>query len=541
MSVSAKCIFVLGMHRSGTSALTGLLCQFGAIAGKDLLPANDSNPKGFFESRAVVDLNNAILQAAGSSWDDMQALPVDWQRPPEMQPLRSDIAALFSSLFVAEGLRVIKDPRLSKTLPLWLDVLMEFGVQPVVVICVREPGTVAQSEKLMKGFPSLKSLLLYLDYGLHAELHSRNVTRTIVAYSDLLADWQGVLKRVDEELGLGLPLEAPGLAARGADFISPGLNRSQLDVGEFQRCGTLAEMAHTLYEALRVPNANEIDVLRQRFIAYQGDMQPWGVVLQHVQAIEERFPNVDLGQRFSYPRMQSRLSWTDTLAAEFDLANVVLSNWVYRAGRQSVHLSFDRRCVVEKFRLTFVNRPAYVRVHSLVLRQGSAVLGRWEHIREWLIGQSDSAFDLTDRANDAIDAWLFLDSKSYVDIKLPGNQRLSLDLHCHLDLDIEVADSSAAVNPLLAKLGQLSAEVIKLRKQWQARATKPAKEKHVFALVSDLTDLHGLLQQGLQMRDQKIVAQQHLFDHMREDLLRAEAQLDLLKDVMIGNLDDDPF
>jgi uncharacterized protein involved in exopolysaccharide biosynthesis len=32
------------MHRSGTSALTGLLCRFGASAGTDLLPANESNP-----------------------------------------------------------------------------------------------------------------------------------------------------------------------------------------------------------------------------------------------------------------------------------------------------------------------------------------------------------------------------------------------------------------------------------------------------------------------------------------------------------------
>jgi hypothetical protein len=539
MSAAAKCVFVLGMHRSGTSALTGLLCQFGAIPGNDLLPAKDSNPKGFFESKAVVDLNNAILHTARSSWDDLNALPADWQCQPEMQPLRSDIAALYSSLAVAEGWRVIKDPRLSKTLPLWLDVLGEFGVQPVVVICVREPGSVAQSEKLMKGFPLLKSLLLYLDYGLHAELHSRNVPRTIVAYSDLLADWQGVLKRVNEELALGLPLEAAELVVRGADFISPELNRSQLEVGEFQRCGTLAEMAHGFYEAFRVPKANEIDVLRQRFIAYQSDMKPWGVVLQHVQAIEGRFTNVDLGQRFSYPRMQSRLRWSDALAAEFDPANLVSSLWVYGDGRQSVRLSVDRRCEVEKFRLTFVNRPAYVRVHSLVLWQEEVLLGRWEHVHEWLIGQSKSAFDLTDRANDAIDAWLFLDSKGYVDLKLPGNMRLKLDTHCHLDLDIEVADISAAVKPLLAKLGPLPKEISKLRRQSQVQTSKRATENQAFALASELTDLHALLKQALQMRDQKIVSQQHMLIRMREDLLRAEVQLDLLKDLMIGNLDDD--
>jgi hypothetical protein len=267
-------------------------------------------------------------------------------------------------------------------------------------------------------------------------------------------------------------------------------------------------------------------------------MQPWGGVLQHVQAIEDRFPNVDLGQRFSYSRMQSRLGWRDALEAEFDPANVVSSRWVYGAGRQSVRLSFDRQCEVEKFRLTFVNRPAYVRVHSLVLRQEDVVLGRWEHVYEWLIGQSKSAFDLTDTANDAIDAWLFLDSKGYLDTKLPGNKRLKLERHCYLDLDIEVADISAAVKPLLAKLGPLQKEISKLR-QLQAQTSKRAKDNQVFALASDLTDLHGLLQQALQMRDQKIVSQQHMLNSMRENLLRAEAQLELLKDLMLDNLEVD--
>ena len=190
-----------------------------------------------------------------------------------------------------------------------------------------------------------------------------------MAYSDLLADWQEVLKRVDAELDLGLTLDAAELEARGADFISSELNRSQFDVSELQRCGTLADMANTLYETLLASKVNEIDVLRQRFIAYQGDIQPWGGVLQHVQAIEERFPNMDLSQRFGYARMQSKLAWADGLTAEFDAANVVSSKWVYGAARQSVRLSFHCQFVAEKFRLTLVNRPAYVRVYALVLWQ----------------------------------------------------------------------------------------------------------------------------------------------------------------------------
>lgn len=536
MSSATKCIFVLGMHRSGTSAFTGLLCRFGVVPGKDLLPANYANPKGFFESKAVVDINNAILVGLGSSWDDMNALPVDWQRRPAMQALRIDIAALLSSLAVADNPLVIKDPRLSKTLPLWLDVLRDFGVKPVVVICVREPSAVAQSEKLMKGFPLMKSLMLFLDYNLQAERNSRDFPRAIVTYSDLLADWKAVLRKVDGELGLGLPLDAAEWEKRGADFISPELDRSRLEIVEFERCGTVGDMAKALYEALRLNKANDLEELTQRFIAYQEDIKPWSAILQYVQKIEERFPTLDLGPRLGYSRMQSSVSWADGRSAEFDTANIVTSKWVYGTERKIIRLAFDRQCTADKFRLTFANRPCYVQVHSLALQRGENVLGQWSHLHELLIGHSKSSFDFSQKKGDAVDAWIFLDSKGYLDIKLPGDAPLALGLDCHLDLEIEVADVSAAVKPLLAGLTLSQNDGRKLRNQLQAETAKQLNESRVSGLLEEIADLNGLLQTSIEIRDQKIASQKELLDRMQVELLRAEAQLDLLKDLMIGHL-----
>lgn len=537
VSLAAKCIFVLGMHRSGTSAFTGLLCRFGVGIGPDLLPANYSNPKGFFESKAVVDINNAILLGLGSSWDDMNALPIDWQMNPAMQAMRIDIAALLSSLAVAENPLVIKDPRLSKTLPLWLGVLRDFGVQPVVVICVREPNAVAQSEKLMKGFPLMKSLMLFLDYNLQAERNSRDFPRAIVTYSDLLADWKAVLRKVDGELGLALPLDAAGWEKRGADFISPELDRSRPEIGEFERCGTVGDMANALYEALRLTKANDVEELMQRFIAYQEDIKPWGAILQHVQKIEERFPTLDLGLRLGYSRMQSSVSWADGRLAEFDTANIVTSKWVYGTERKTIRLAFDRQCTADKFRLTFANRSCCVQVYSLVLQRGEKVLGQWSHLHELLIGHSKSSFDLSQKKGYAVDAWIFLDGKGYLDIKLPGDAPLALDSDCHFDLEIEVADVSTALKPLLASLTLSQKDGRKLRDQLQAINIKQVNENEVSGLLEEIANLNGLLQTSIETRDQKIASQQQMLDRMRVELLRAETQLDVLKDLLIGHLD----
>ena len=56
-------VAILGMHRSGTSAVAGFLAKAGFFAGEedDLLPAAEDNPKGFFERADVNALNDDLL------------------------------------------------------------------------------------------------------------------------------------------------------------------------------------------------------------------------------------------------------------------------------------------------------------------------------------------------------------------------------------------------------------------------------------------------------------------------------------------------
>lgn len=534
MSSPNNYVFVLGMHRSGTSALTGLLCAFGANPGNDLLPANDSNPKGFFESQAIVDLNNKILQVAGSSWDDLTPLQVDWFKLPAVQELKSSITAFFSSESLSTEVSVIKDPRLSLTLPLWLEALEDLGITPGVVICSREPGAVAESERLMKGIPIIKSLMMYMNYGLQAEYHSRNLCRIVVRYSDLISDWKTVIKRIDLAFSLGLLHDSDNLQAKGEGFITPELNRSQLGGDEFHSAGTLAEMSNDLYESLEISMMDNVDVLRQRFSAYQNDMQPWVKILKHVQFVEERFPLADLGPRYSSSILKSQMSWADKVNSDFDPDSAVSKKWIYSKERQEIRFNFAGPSVIEKIRLSFVNRPCYVRLHALTLLRNGTHLVKWDSFSELLIGKSKSALDVTENSDTTTIAWLFVDSKGFIDLKLPENKCLALDVGATLLVDFEVADVSAGVRPLFARLGQLKNEIGKLRKQGREKLTLGVNSASVQKLTTDLADLHGLLENALEVRDQRIVAQQQELEKMREELLRAEAQLDLLKDLMIG-------
>ena len=59
---------VLGMHRSGTSCLTGSLQEAGLYLG-DCHTWNPHNLKGNRENQEIVDINDRVLADNGGAWD----------------------------------------------------------------------------------------------------------------------------------------------------------------------------------------------------------------------------------------------------------------------------------------------------------------------------------------------------------------------------------------------------------------------------------------------------------------------------------------
>ena len=76
---------VAGSGRSGTSAVTRMLHEAGLTAGHDLIEADDSNAEGYFEERAVVQMNDAILRESGLlKWFGRPAARPSSKRPRSM-------------------------------------------------------------------------------------------------------------------------------------------------------------------------------------------------------------------------------------------------------------------------------------------------------------------------------------------------------------------------------------------------------------------------------------------------------------------------
>ena len=217
-------LIVLGMHRSGTSALTGAIAKSGALPGIQLMPATADNPEGYWECAPVVRLNDLILQRLGARWDSVAPLPAGWMAIPAIEALRAEAAQIVATQFGDAKFAVLKDPRLCRLLTFWRDAFAAAGFTPSCVLMVRRPMEVAASLARRDQFAPEKSLALWYAHLVDAERDSRGLPRSTITYDALLADAAGILARVCDEAAF--PLKASAAQKKSAsDLVQPDLKR----------------------------------------------------------------------------------------------------------------------------------------------------------------------------------------------------------------------------------------------------------------------------------------------------------------------------
>ncbi len=197
-----RAIVVAGMHRSGTSAVARVLGLLGAGLPANVAPPADDNQTGFWEPLSIVALNDALLESAGSSWDDVSRLPPSWFRSHAAASFYGRATTLLEDEFGSAGLFVLKDPRVCRLVPFWEEVFRDAGVRTSYVVPVRSPLEVAASLKRRNGFSAGKSLLLWLRHVLDVEAATRGRSRVFLSYGELLRSWHGEAARIASTLGL---------------------------------------------------------------------------------------------------------------------------------------------------------------------------------------------------------------------------------------------------------------------------------------------------------------------------------------------------
>lgn len=228
---------VLGMHRSGTSMLSGLLVEgFGYHTGGPLIQPAFDNEKGFFELIPAVLQNDAFMYEQHINW----AANVD-----KYDAARANNGLIKKKISFEKGRKALKvlndpdnapwlqkDPRMCITLRTWLPLL---NSKPAVLFTYRHPLEVAMSlAKREGGFTLLRGLKLWLSYNEAAVKNSSDLCVVRSSNNDVLKDPLNATKKISNELTTkcGVPAPPSEITQDIVDgFVDPTLqhNKNKLE------------------------------------------------------------------------------------------------------------------------------------------------------------------------------------------------------------------------------------------------------------------------------------------------------------------------
>jgi glycosyltransferase involved in cell wall biosynthesis len=292
-----RAMVVLGMHRSGTSAISRLLALCGGAVPRTLMPPAADNPQGYWESKPIAAFNDRLLASAGTSWRDDDAIPETWFNTIERVADRREARTLLKNEFPASPWIIFKDPRVCRLVPFWQQVFTEAGIETHWLLTIRDPVEVAASLAARADNAQFRpaairaysrGLLLWLRYVLDASRYIHHLPHTVVSYADLLENWRRSLDHLFS--AAGFPTPSPAQVVAIDSFIDPQLRRQRdsslaVDAVNPAAVAFLRSLANVL-QGGTPETRNQVDVIAKLFDNLQECYKPLRKEVDPLDAID---------------------------------------------------------------------------------------------------------------------------------------------------------------------------------------------------------------------------------------------------------------
>jgi hypothetical protein len=252
-------VFVLGMHRSGTSAVTRLISLLGLHTppDEDLVQPSAKNPTGYWESESLVAFNERLLWAVDCDISCPIVLAPGWEHDARLDRLRADAPSAVRAVFPSEPW-VWKDPRHCLAFAFWRSAL---AIDPVVVLVNRNPLEITASALRVRGEQGkIYALALWERYLRQGLAQITGLPVLVADYPDVLSAplaWCTQAHAFLEDAGV------PAHAHRDADvleFIDTELRHTEFTRDTFLADADVSEAQRRLFLVLE-----ELKGAHQRF------------------------------------------------------------------------------------------------------------------------------------------------------------------------------------------------------------------------------------------------------------------------------------
>jgi glycosyltransferase involved in cell wall biosynthesis len=300
-----RIIVVLGMHRSGTSAVAKALQVLGASLGGNLLPpVLGDNDKGYWEDADVNALNVELLKSLGHDWHTLVPVRTHELESATVAPFYLRAVQLIRQKISTANLLGVKDPRMSRLLPFWMKVFDHVGVEVNYVVMCRHPMSVARSlHRRDPEFSIIKSYYLWLDYLYECYWSLEQRPRVVVDYDLLMADPELQLSRIAKKLDLPFNPDGKEFVEYKRDFLDSELTHTRFTVEDLRLDSDASPIISQVYEILLGVARDELEL--------------------DSPAVIERFSSLGMFLANNYPLLQYVNDWeTRSRQVQMELADI---------------------------------------------------------------------------------------------------------------------------------------------------------------------------------------------------------------------------
>ena len=260
-NVRQRLIIVLGMHRSGTSALTRGLKALGVELGDRLMPAIEGdNEKGFWEDLDVNGFNFELMRHLGQDWHALQPIDASEFEREDLVSFRLRAIEMVRKKIDGSLVFGIKDPRTARLLRFWKSVFEHLGADVSYVIASRHPMSVARSLEKRDGFDDEKAHYLWLGHMVSSILGSEGSPRVVVSYDRLMDRPAEQLRRIVKALDLRFVADEAGIDEYTGEFLDERLRHSRFQLEDLGRDPAVPKEAIEAYALLEKLARDELSM-----------------------------------------------------------------------------------------------------------------------------------------------------------------------------------------------------------------------------------------------------------------------------------------
>ena len=258
--MSPHLLLVTGSGRSGTSSVAGALKRLGLHVPQPEVPADEKNPRGYYEPAWVTEFHKRVLNPVPVRTIDTRpsagAIAAEAGSRPEVE---AELREWLSGQLDAEQI-LVKDPRAFWILPVWTRVAAGLGAEVSTLTMLRHPTEVVRSRDsayLTEHTPTFRrqretaNIAAWVNAAFETERSTRSLDRAFVRYADLLADWRTALHRAGMQAGLTYNADLRTAAPHDVDqFIDAKLNRSAITWDDIAVPAQLRDLAERTWQAM---------------------------------------------------------------------------------------------------------------------------------------------------------------------------------------------------------------------------------------------------------------------------------------------------